>query len=218
MQTLGIIVALLGVNGCDGEPGCGAAGAASAALDRGPRWPEGCVARAEDLPPARAESEAERRRLLRDRVVVASKADRRLMLFDRGELQACWSIGLGSSPSGHKQVEGDRRTPQGWYRLSDKPWSSFDGAIAVHYPAARDAAEARRAGRISAQQRQRIERADRAGELPPQRTPLGGEILIHGGGGSSDWTWGCIALDDDDLDDLRARLSSGMRGHIAILD
>ena len=39
-------------------------------------------------------------------------------------------------------------------------------------------------------------------EIPPWDTPLGGEIFIHGGGSGSDWTWGCVALDDDDVREL----------------
>ena len=56
-----------------------------------------------------------------------------------------------------------------------------------------------------------ILRAVRAGRMPPQNTPLGGSIRIHGGGSSRDWTLGCIALDDKDVKDLYARVKKGTR-------
>ena len=38
--------------------------------------------------------------------------------------------------------------------------------------------------------------------MPPQKTALGGEVYIHGNGSQSDWTWGCVALDDKDIREL----------------
>ncbi len=139
------------------------------------------------------------------------------MLYDAGSLEACWSIGLGFAPVGHKRVEGDGTTPEGWYPISDKPWSLFDNAIAIHYPADRDAVAARRDGRIGPKQLQAISSANRRGHVPPQQTAMGGEVLIHGGGSSSDWTLGCIALEDEDLVDLRKRLGNKMRTQLLIV-
>ncbi len=140
-----------------------------------------------------------------------------MMLYDAGVLEACWAIGLGFSPVGHKRVEGDGATPEGWYQTSDKPWSLFDNAIAVHYPATRDAVAARRDGRIGRRQLKAIAAAHRRGAVPPQQTAMGGAILIHGGGSSSDWTLGCLALENDDLLDLRSRLGEGMRTQLLVL-
>ncbi len=145
-------------------------------------------------------------------LVVVQKEARRIQIFERNQVfrldgePACWQIGLGGDPVGHKVVRGDNRTPEGWYRTSDKPWSNFPGAIAVHYPNSADAVRGREAGLLSAQQATQITQAIQAGKKPPQTTRLGGEILIHGGGGQSDWTLGCIAMDDEDLTLFRAAL------------
>ena len=150
-------------------------------------------------------------------MLVARKSARRLMLYEAGGLRACWRIGLGFAPVGHKQVEGDGKTPEGWYPTSDKPWSVFDDAIAIHYPATRDAADALAGRRIRRGQYDAVAFSNLRRAVPPQRTPMGGAILIHGGGSSSDWTLGCIALDDQDLEDLRSRLPRGMKTHLLIV-
>lgn len=153
-------------------------------------------------------------------VIVAWKATRRIGLYDAGvRVQgACWPIALAmGAPTGTKKAEGDRATPEGWYRTSDKPWSSFYGAIAVHYPGVDDAQAALAEGRIDQRTSAAIVRAISAHEKPPQTSPLGGEVLIHGGGAATDWTLGCIAMGNDDLDTLRARLPRGMRSDLLIL-
>ena len=130
---------------------------------------------------------------------------------------ACWPIGLGFTPEGHKRAEGDGRTPEGLYATSDKPWSQYYAAIAVHYPGAEDARAGERDARISPGVSQRIQRALAANKKPPQRTPLGGEILIHGGGSASDWTLGCVAMDNAHIDALRATLPNDMVTEVLIL-
>ncbi|MDG1483248.1 MAG: L,D-transpeptidase family protein [Myxococcota bacterium] len=152
-------------------------------------------------------------------LVVVRKSVRRVMRYDQGRLAAgsCWQTGLGFAPEGHKQREGDGRTPEGFYTTSDKPWSQFYGAIAVHYPSADDAEIAHADGRISAATKQSIHASLQRGEKPNQNTAMGGEILLHGGGGSSDWTLGCVALDNQDLDTLRAALPPGMKTTVLIL-
>jgi hypothetical protein len=176
----------------------------------------GCVATVDELPASSGLDPGDRR-LRRDGVLVAHKSARRMMLFSGGRLEACWRIGLGFSPTGHKEVEGDGRTPEGWYATSDKPWSSFDDAIAIHYPNAADADDALQGGRISRRQRDLVREATAKRDVPPQRTPMGGAVLIHGGGSSSDWTLGCIALDEVDLADLRARLPRRMKTDLLVL-
>lgn len=151
-------------------------------------------------------------------VLVVLKVDRRMGLYSEGALAGCWEVGLAYDYNeGHKLVRGDLRTPEGWYRTSDKPWSQFYGAIAVHYPGAADAAAGEADGRITPGQRRAIDEALAAGLKPPQQTPLGGEILIHGGGAAADWTLGCVAMDNDDLDTLRAALPQGMAADVLIL-
>lgn len=156
-------------------------------------------------------------RLQSRRLLVADKGARTLSVFDRGSLTACWRIGLGFTPEGQKEVEGDGKTPIGWYSTADKPWSSFDGAISISYPSAEDARTAYAQGRIGKKTRSSIVSANARGRMPPQRTSMGGAILIHAGGSSTDWTAGCLALDEEDLTTLRGLLPSGKRAPILIL-
>lgn len=189
---------------------------ATAELIAAPTTEVTCVASVDELPKS-THVDAADRRLSKGSVLVVDKAARRLMLFDEGRLDLCFKVGLGFAPSGHKEVQGDGRTPEGWYRTSDKPWSSFDNAIAIHYPNELDARAAAADGRIGNKTRDRIVTDLRSNRVPPQSTKLGGAVLIHGGGASSDWTLGCVALDDTDLLSLRAALPRGMRTDLLVL-
>jgi murein L,D-transpeptidase YafK len=161
-------------------------------------------------------------------LMVVEKEARRIGLYRQGALvtlsgaPACWPVALGITdagvyPPGPKVRQGDRRTPEGLYATSDKPWSSFKNAIAVHYPNAADAAAGLRSGLITQAQHDAIVAAVKAGKKPSQETRLGGEILVHGGGSAADWTWGCVALDDAALITLRAALPAGMVAEVLIL-
>lgn len=139
-----------------------------------------------------------------------------------GGAPSCWRVALGidrngEHPSGPKTRRGDSSTPEGWYRTSDKPWSSFYHAIAVHYPNAEDATRGLAAGLVTEHQYEAIVQALERDEKPLQTTRLGGEILIHGGGSHRDWTLGCIAMNDVDIDALRAALPDDMRTDLLIL-
>ncbi|MBX7082389.1 MAG: L,D-transpeptidase family protein [Nannocystaceae bacterium] len=191
-----------------------AAAAAPAAADADAR--RGCVERTEQLPSATL-FDPDDPRLRKGALVAVLKSARRLVLFEDGVATACYRVALGFAPQGHKQIQGDGRTPEGWYRTSDKPWSSFAHAIAIHYPNEDDARAAAADGRIGGSTRDRIVADTRAGKVPPQNTKLGGAVLIHGGGSSSDWTLGCVALDDADLLTLRAALPKRMRANMLIL-
>jgi murein L,D-transpeptidase YafK len=159
-------------------------------------------------------------RLRAGALIVVQKDARRVQLFSGGQAVpgTCTTVALAAGyVSGHKQRQGDLRTPEGWYRTSDRPWSQFHGAITVHYPRAEDAARGLRAGLITQAQHDAIVAAERAGHAPPMNTALGGQIVVHGGGASADWTLGCPALDDPDIDRLRALLPPGMATDLLIL-
>ena len=158
-------------------------------------------------------------RLQSERLIVIQKSRRKVMLYHHGKLKhnSCWTVGLGFEPKGHKTQEGDGRTPEGWYQTSDKPESQYYGAIAIHYPNTADALAGKQNSLINSELEQDIIKAINTNQKPPQQTPLGGEILIHGGGSSSDWTLGCAAMNNDDLDQLRAQLPSNMQAQILIL-
>jgi murein L,D-transpeptidase YafK len=137
------------------------------------------------------------------RVVVIHKAERVLGLYRDGRLAATYPIALGHSPEGHKQREGDGRTPEGLYSICNRnPRSRFHLFLGLSYPNADDANDARRAGRISEAEHRQITEAIDAGRQPPWNTPLGGEIGIHGSGAASDWTLGCIALENEAIEQL----------------
>ncbi len=179
----------------------------------------GCPLTVDALPTDRTDP-----RLQSPHTLVALKSERVMGLYAQGHLQtlngvpACFPIALAwDPPLGHKKREGDRKTPEGWYDTSDKPWSSYKGAIAVHYPNTEDANAGFGEGAITAQQRDAIRIATEKGSLPPQNTALGGAILIHGGGASADWTLGCIALEDLDLTTLRLALRPRQSAKLLVL-
>jgi hypothetical protein len=130
--------------------------------------------------------------------------DRRLLeVWDGTDLLAQYSVGLGFEPNGHKQAEGDGRTPEGTYFVCVRnSKSSYYKSLGVSYPNKEDAEQAYADGRITKEQRDSIKAAIDDGRRPPWDTPLGGEIMIHGNGSSSDWTAGCIAVEDDVMDVL----------------
>ncbi|MCG8462446.1 MAG: L,D-transpeptidase family protein [Holophagales bacterium] len=144
------------------------------------------------LGPAGASADSEGRLRL-----VVEKGARVLHVVSGEEKVASYPIGLGFEPAGHKRRQGDGATPEGTYRVCVKnPQSRYYLSLGLDYPNARDAEAALADGRISKAEARAITRAVAAGRCPPWNTALGGEIYIHGRGSSSDWTLGCIALDD----------------------
>lgn len=175
---------------------------------------EGCLATVDALP---AEVRADAR-LRGAAVLVVRKEARRIQVFSGGASVACFPVALAAGyVPGHKQRQGDLRTPEGWYRTSDRPWSQFYGAITVHYPRAQDADRGLAAGLIDQAERDAIVAAERAGVAPPMNTALGGQIVVHGGGSAPDWTLGCVALDNADIDVLRGLLPADQRTDLLVL-
>jgi murein L,D-transpeptidase YafK len=131
-----------------------------------------------------------------DKILVEKEA-RRLTLFSAGRKLKEYRIALGFSPLGPKEREGDGRTPEGIYTIDfHKPDSDFHRALHISYPSAEDNA-----------------RAAEAGILP------GGDIMIHGlpnGRGAlgaahrlRDWTAGCIAVTDPEIDEIYGSVNDG---------
>ena len=120
--------------------------------------------------------------------VLVRKKERMLYLYSGDEIVKAYTIGLGKQPEGHKQQEGDSRTPEGLYTLDWRnPNSKFFRSIHVSYPNKNQLLAAREAG------------------INP-----GGEIMIHGQPTNwserikltfkdTDWTEGCIALENQDM-------------------
>ena len=120
--------------------------------------------------------------------VLVDKSDRMLTLYRGGKvLKAYPGIQLGGAPGGHKHFEGDQRTPEGRYTIDTRnSASAYHLSLRISYPNEADTAFAAARGRDP-----------------------GGDIFIHGQPNSlpigrlpGDWTDGCIALADAELDEL----------------
>jgi murein L,D-transpeptidase YafK len=130
-------------------------------------------------------------------LVVVYKSERILQLKRAGRLLKAFPIALGREPTGPKLKEGDGRTPEGVYTLDWRnPRSRFHRSIHVSYPRPNDA-----------------EHASRWGVSP------GGQIMLHGlpngvaaervGHPRRDWTEGCIALTNEEIEEIWARVEDG---------
>jgi murein L,D-transpeptidase YafK len=124
-----------------------------------------------------------------DRVVI-NKAKRELILFRGTEALRTYRIALGTNPVGPKRRRGDGKTPEGLYTISGRnPRSSYHRSLRISYPSREDRARAARA-----------------------RVDPGGDIMIHGlpnGRGyigrlhrQIDWTDGCVAVTDDEIEEI----------------
>lgn len=135
--------------------------------------------------------------------IIVKKAERLLELW-QGETQIISvPIGLGWAPEGHKQVEGDGKTPEGEYYVCVRNSNSaFYLSLGVSYPDKEDAEAALADGRIDNTTYERIASAIDAGQQPDWNTALGGAIMIHGHGAASDWTAGCVAVENEVMDIL----------------
>jgi len=140
---------------------------------------------------------------LRAPTVLVEKAARRLTLSSQGKVLLVYRVGLGASPELDKEREGDHRTPEGhFYLCSRNAASAFHLFLGISYPGPEAAARGIRNGRITEAQQRSILRAWNARTTPSQFTALGGLVGIHGGGSGSDWTWGCVALDDAAIEEI----------------
>jgi len=125
-----------------------------------------------------------------DRVIV--NKGRREMLLLRGEsILRSYRVALGSDPHGHKEREGDGRTPEGRYVIDRRnPKSRYHLSLHISYPNPADQARARELG------------------LDP-----GGDIMIHGLKDGivrdDDWTRGCIAVRDEEIEEIWALVPDG---------
>lgn len=124
-----------------------------------------------------------------DRLVVL-KHQRRMQAYSGDTLVKTYRVSLGKDPIGHKQREGDNKTPEGIYYINDRnPNSAYHKNLGVSYPNDEDSRG-----------------ASARGDAP------GGDIKIHGlrnGTGYmgklhrwKDWTAGCIAVTDQEIDEL----------------
>jgi murein L,D-transpeptidase YafK len=130
--------------------------------------------------------------------ILIEKAERRLTLLRQGQVMKTYRVALGPNPAGHKQEEGDGRTPEGKYRIDWRnPQSKFYLSLHISYPNETDK-----------------QRATERGVSP------GGDIMIHGlpnGSGSlgslhylKDWTLGCIAVNNEEIEEIWDTVDDGI--------
>jgi len=154
-------------------------------------------------------------------LLVVSKSSHTLTLFKEGQVVKKYTCVFGVNPDGDKIQQGDNRTPEGTFyitekeKIGDHPYLGHTW-LGLSYPDVGHAERAVRQNLISADQYQAILDANRRGALPPQNTSLGGWIGIHGGRGDLtkekiNWTEGCIAMLDSDLEELYTFIQPGTK-------
>jgi murein L,D-transpeptidase YafK len=122
--------------------------------------------------------------------ILVVKRYRHMYAYNNGKLLKVYNIRLGQQPVGPKHFQGDLKTPEGLYYITQKnPASTCYKSLRISYPGDADRAYARKYGK-----------------------PTGGDVMIHGilNGEEkntaewmkSDWTWGCIAVNNTDMDEL----------------
>lgn len=130
--------------------------------------------------------------------LIVYKSKREMQAYAGDVLVKTYPIALGKNPIGHKEYEGDKKTPEGIYYINDRnPNSGYHKNLGISYPNEADRAHAARLGK-----------------------PAGGDIKIHGirnGHGErigashllKDWTDGCIAVTDPEIDELFVHVKHG---------
>ena len=124
--------------------------------------------------------------------IVVNKKARSMYLFHDDKVLRKYRIDLGFAPIGDKVIEGDGKTPEGLYRIDRRnPNSQFHLSLGISYPNANDRAQAAALG----------------------KSP-GGDIFIHGNStrnrsDKKDWTWGCIAITNRQMEDVYAMVRNG---------
>ena len=144
-------------------------------------------------------------------VIYVKKSAKTLSLFLDGALLKSYPVELGDSGLADKQVSGDHHTPEGAFYITEKsqitPADAFIGSrwFRLSYPNVEDAQRGLRQGLIDPATRDAIVEANANYATPPQQTALGGGVGIHGGSRpslGSNWTWGCVGLANEAIEDF----------------
>lgn len=143
-------------------------------------------------------------------VLVDTRRDTLSVMNGNRPIEVFYHIAIGSGGAGQKRWRGDEVTPLGVFRIGWINWHSrFKTFFGLDYPNREYADQAYRERRISDWDYSNIRYAIETRTTPPQDTALGGSIGIHGIGAgdptvhaSYNWTSGCVALDNDQIDRL----------------
>jgi murein L,D-transpeptidase YafK len=132
--------------------------------------------------------------------IVVKKGQHKLFLYLQGELLKMYPVDLGENPKGPKICQGDMKTPEGQYSIvqkKDRGHTKFYQALLLNYPNEVD--------------RVHYDWAIKNGWIPDD-IGIGGSIEIHGegvGGVGVDWTNGCIALINNQMEELFSQVPVG---------
>lgn len=134
------------------------------------------------------------------RAILIDKIDRKCYLYEKGRIKEYFNIDLGVNWVGDKKERGDRATPEGIYRVTKMKSGGetrYYKALLLNYPNSED--------------KERFSLARMKGIITKQ-SEIGGMIEIHGKGGTGiDWTDGCIALTNSDMDILYSLCRQGTK-------
>jgi uncharacterized protein YijF (DUF1287 family) len=148
--------------------------------------------------------------LIADTWIKVLKDERQLLLMKGNSILKRYPVALGFNPKNDKIRQGDGCTPEGRFYICEirekpKPPETYGPvSLRISYPNIEDARRGLKNKLISKAQYQAIVRAVHQGKMPPQNTPMGGSIKIHGGtpGVTEDWTLGCIAMTNNHIKDM----------------
>ncbi len=135
--------------------------------------------------------------------IAVHKQTREMLVFSNNRLVKIYRVHLGINPVGRKQFSGDYRTPEGLYHIAYlNAQSLFHLSLGISYPNSSDAANAKKLGKQA-----------------------GGDIMIHGLPNAdanagperyqNDWTWGCIAVRNEEVEELFMHVQPGTSIYIA---
>ncbi len=155
--------------------------------------------------------------------IVVYKKQRRLELRNGSTLIKSYRVALGANPVGHKVRQGDSRTPEGQFYICTRnsTTSAFHIFLGLSYPALPDANRGVTKKQITPREFQMIRNRLASRSAPLWETRLGGWVGIHGGTGQPvakriaqkrkrpDWTAGCIALTDREIEEIHAATRMG---------
>jgi LysM repeat protein len=150
--------------------------------------------------------------------IVVDKSDKVLGVFAQDQFLKAYHVEMGDTGIGDKEIEGDHKTPEGDFYITERyainPGDEYLGSrwMRLSYPNIEAAQRGLAEGLIDRSVYNDIVNAINNGGTPPQETPLGGAIGIHGGSRAelgSNWTWGCVGLADKDVEDLYSFIHIG---------